>query len=418
MPIPSGVVNQAKHRDRELSRRKFLPLLGVFAVASLAAPLLPAPASGQSALLRPRSIARFVYVGTYTAPTVPPGGSTPSVAEGIYVYRMDARTGNLALVEVAGVNNPSSLAFNAATNTLYSASEEEFGSFTHFAIHPRRGTLSALGSQTAQGGWPTHLSVHPSGQFLMLANYGGGNFPIYRLDANGNPLGLSDAFQSTGNGTGANPADQDAAHAHQIIADPAGLHVFGVDLAGDKVNVLNLDFESGRLTPNDVPLVTVPSGSGPRHMAFHPTAPHAYVLNELVSTISVFKYDAERGAMIWSQNVSTLPARFTDANAAAEIRVHPNGRFLYSTNRGHNSIAMFAIDLATGKLESIGFQSTAGEWPRGMNIDPSGTFLYAANQNTNTIAVFRVQANGRLQQTALVATPTPVDIVFGALVPR
>ena len=148
-------------------------------------------------------------------------------------------------------------------------------------------------------------------------------------------------------------------------------------------------------------------------MAFHPDRQHAYVLSELVSAVTVFTYDPVRAAFIWQQTISALPPDFTGSNTAAEIRIHPSGRFLYTTNRGHNSVAIFKIEPDTGELEVIGWESTRGQWPRGMNIDPSGTFLYAANQNTDNIAVFRIQPAGRLRFSTLVYTPTPVDIEFG-----
>jgi 6-phosphogluconolactonase len=194
-------------------------------------------------------------------------------------------------------------------------------------------------------------------------------------------------------------------------------HVFGVDLGADKVNVWTLDLGTGVLTPNVVPFVPVASGSGPRHMAFHQNRRFAYVLDELASSITAFAYDPERGAMIWLQTVSTLPADFAGTNTTAEIRIHPDGQFLYNTNRGHNTVTMYEIDGDTGKLKVIGWQSTGGEWPRGMNIDPSGTFLCAANQNTDTIVVFNInRANGKLKPTGTVVhTPTPVDVEFGGL---
>ena len=219
-----------------------------------------------------------------------------------------------------------------------------------------------------------------------------------------------------GNGTGPNPARQEGPHAHQILADVGGGHVFGVDLGGDKVNVLNLDLGTGLFSANTVPFAPVASGSGPRHVAFHPDRQRAYVLDEMVSSITVFDYDPVRGALIRKQTVSTLPNNFTGTSKAAEIRIHPSGPFLYISNRGHNSVTMYNIDASTGKLDAIGWESTRGEWPRGMNIDPSGTFLYAANQNTDTIAVFRIQpSNGKLKFSTLANTPTPVDVEFGSL---
>jgi len=227
---------------------------------------------------------------------------------------------------------------------------------------------------------------------------------------------MTDIFLGAGNGTGPNPERQEAPHAHQILTDLDGHHVFGVDLGADKVNVLNLNPGTGVLAANTVPFAPVASGSGPRHMAFHPDRRHAYVLDELTSSITVFDYDSARGAFVWKDTISTLPDNFTGPNTTAEIRVHPSGRFLYNTNRGHNSVTMFAINTATGDLDVIGWESTRGEWPRGMNIDPSGTFLYAANQNTDTIAVFRIQdSNGKLKFSTLVHTLTPVDVEFGSV---
>jgi 6-phosphogluconolactonase len=300
---------------------------------------------------------------------------------------------------------------------LYSVNEMTDGHVSAYAINQANGTLSFLNTQSANGKDTTHLSVQPSGKYLFAANYTSGNFPVFRILANGLIGPMTDEFQSVGNGTGPNPARQEGPHAHQILTDLDGNHVFGVDLGADKVNVLNLDPGAGVFSANTVPFAPVASGSGPRHMAFHPDRQHAYVLDELASSITVFDYDPVRAAFIWKQTISTLPADFTGTNTTAEIRIHPSGQFLYNTNRGHNTVTMFEIDPDTGELDVIGWESTRGEWPRGMNIDPSGTFLYAANQNTDTIAVFRVQlANGKLKFSTLVNTSTPVDVEFGPLV--
>ena len=171
------------------------------------------------------------------------------------------------------------------------------------------------------------------------------------------PFGaMTDEFQSVGNGAGPNPARQEGPHAHQIITDLDGNHVFGVDLGADKVNVLNLDPATGAFSPNTVPFTPIASGSGPRHMAFHPDRQHAYVLDELVSSITAFDYDPARAAFIWKQTISTLPPDFSGTNTTAEFRVHPSGRFLYNTNRGHNSVTMYEIDRKTGELDVIGWE--------------------------------------------------------------
>ena len=399
-----------------LTRRQFLPLLGATAALATVAPRsLAAAPSGPSG--KPSGAeARFVYVGTYTAPGVPPGGTHPSTAVGIYVFTMDPSDGGLTLLQIVPASNPSFVALDPTLTHLYSVNEDSAGHVSAYVINPANGTLTFLNTASANGQFTTHINVHPSGQYFYAANYGTGSFPVYRILANGSIGPMTDEFQSVGNGTGPNPDRQEGPHAHQILTDLGGDHVFGVDLGADKVNALNLDLGTGLFRANRVPFAPVASGSGPRHMAFHPDRQHAYVLDELVSSITVFDYDPVRGAFIWKQTISTLPSDFSGVNTTAEIRIHPSGQFLYNTNRGHNSVTIFEINPDTGTLSVIGWESTRGEWPRGMNIDPSGTFLYAANQNTDTIAVFRIQlSNGKLKFSRLVLTPTPVDVEFGPL---
>jgi len=392
-----------------LTRRQFLPLLGATAALAAVAP--------RSFAKRPSDAqARFVYVGTYTFPGVPPGGTHPSTALGIYVFRMDPNDGALTQLHIVPASNPSFVALDPTQTHLYSVNEDLQGNVSAYAINPANGALTFLNTASANGQFTTHINVHPSGQYFYAANYGTGNFPVFRILGNGSIGAMTDDFQSVGNGTGPRPDRQEGPHAHQILTDVDGGHVFGVDLGADKVNALNLDLGTGLFSANTVPFAPVASGSGPRHMAFHPDRQRAYVLDELASTITVFNYDPVRGALVWKQTISTLPDSFTDANTTAEIRIHPSGQFLYNTNRGHNSVTMYAVDALTGELDVIGWESTRGEWPRGMNIDPSGTFLYAANQNTDTIAVFRIQqSNGKLKFSTLVDTPTPVDVEFGSL---
>lgn len=399
-----------------LTRRQLLPLIGAAAVTAVAPRNLAAAPGGQPGK-PPSAEARFVYVGTYTAPSIPPGGTHPSEAVGIYVFRMDPRDGNLIPIQVVTTDNPSFLALDPTLTHLYSTNENVGGRFSAYAIDQAVGELAFINTQPSEGDFPAHLNVHPSGRYLLGTNYGTGNYPIYRIGADGSIGALTDNFQGEGNGTGPNPDRQEGPHAHQILTEPDVGHVFGVDLGADKLNVWTLDLSTGVLVPNVVPFAPIASGSGPRHMAFHQNRRFVYVLDELASSITAFTYEPVRGAMIWLQTISTLPADFSGTNTTAEIRIHPNGHFLYNTNRGHNSVTMYEIDEDTGKLKVIGWQSTRGEWPRGMNIDPSGTFLYAANQNTDTIVVFDInRANGRLKPTGTVVhTPTPVDVEFGGL---
>ena len=400
-----------------LSRRQLFPLLGgAVALATVVPNPTAADPSGPFGKPPPAK-ARFVYVGTYTFPGTAPGGTHQSQAKGIYVFRMNPSDGGLTLLQVAEIANPSYLALDPTLHHLYSVNEMTAGAVSAYVINQANGMLTPLNTLVPTDGQDTtHLSVQPSGQYLFAASYTSGNFQVFRILGDGSIGTMTDNFQSVGNGTGPNPARQEGPHAHQIITDLDGNHVFGVDLGADKVNVWNLDSGTGKLIANTVPFAPVASGSGSRHMAFHPDRQHAYILSELASSVTVFNYDPVRAAFIWQQTISALPADFNGTNTAAEIRVHPSGRFLYTTNRGHNSVAMFEIESETGGLEVIGWESTRGEWPRGMNIDPSGTFLYAANQNTDNIAVFRIQqASGRLRYSTLVNTPTPVDIEFGPL---
>ena len=417
-------------RTHQTTRREFLSLVGAATTLATFAPpgFAATPGPGAGGRGRPgQAVARYVYVGTYTAPNTAPGGVVPSTAVGIYVFKMDPRDGGLAAVQTVATPNPSFLALDPTKRFLYATNElgpgqepiiNGTGRFSAWAINPANGQLSPLNDVDSLGTFPAHLSVHPSGTYLLGSNYGTGNFPIYEILPNGSIGANTDTFQDTGNGTGPNPARQEGPHAHMILTDPGVQHVFGVDLGADKVMAWTLALtgaDAGKLIPNTVPYAGVASGAGCRHMAFHPSQHVAYVINELVSSIDVFAFDPARGAFVWRQTISTLPSRFTGTSTTAEIRVHPSGQWVYGTNRGHNTVAIFKVDETTGMLSVVGWESTRGEIPRGMNLDPSGTFLYAGNQNSDTIAVFRVNAaNGKLTLNELVHTPVPVDIEFGA----
>jgi len=415
------------------TRRQFLSLLG--AATTIAAVAPSAFADGKDGHdddrdhdhggAKPgKAVARYVYVGTYTAPNVAPGGVVPSMATGIYVFKMDPRDGGLDSVQVVDTPNPSFLAIDPTNNFLYSTNElgpgqipvttSGNGGFSAWKINQANGNLSPLNNVDSDGTFPAHLSVHPSGKYLLGSNYGTGNFPIYQIMGNGSIGTMTDVFQDEGNGTGPNPARQEGPHAHMILTDPSQGHVFGVDLGADQVMAWDFDLTTGKLTPGTVPHANVASGSGCRHMVFHPTKNFAYVIDELVSSVTAFSFDPTRGAFIWIQTISTLPPKFTGTSTCAEIRVHPSGKWVYGTNRGHNTVVVYEVDQKTGMLSVVEWESTRGAIPRGMNIDPSGTFLYAGNQNSDSIAVFRInQFSGELNFSELVHTPVPVDIEFG-----
>ena len=354
------------------------------------------------------AMATFVYVGTFTG---------PGWAEGISVFRMDPAAGALAHEQtVAGVENPSFLALHPTQRFLYAVSEmsdaerRSGGSVVAFAIDLATGHLTILNRQPSGGAGPCHVSVDPAGRYALVANYGSGHVAALPIQHDGRLGAPTDVVEHTGRGP--IPRRQEGPHAHFIATAPAGTFVLATDLGIDRVMVYRLDAAAGKLVPNDLPFAQERSGAGPRHLAFHPSARFVYVLNEIDSTLSAFAYDAARGALRIVQTASTLPADFTGPNSTAQVVVHPTGRFAYASNRGHDSIVIFAIDQDTGRLTYVGHEPTRGRTPRNFNVDPTGTFLLAANQNSNTIVTFRIDhQTGRLAAAGPVAeTPAPVCI--------
>ncbi|HVG98217.1 MAG TPA: lactonase family protein, partial [Chloroflexota bacterium] len=339
-----------------------------------------------------------------------------------YVYRMDPASGALTRVQlVTGVDNPSFLALHPNGRYLYAVEEistyqgQNSGSLVAFGINPASGALTLLNRTSSYGSIPAHLQVDPSGRYLVVANYVGGNDVVVALQPDGRLGELTDSKQHEG--MGPNRQRQEAPHPHMILFDPAGRYVFDPDLGIDKIMAWRWDGANGRLMANELPYGQVSSGAGPRHMAFHPGGRWAYVINELDNTVSVFAYDPERGALQIMQTLSTLPADFSGTSNCAEIMVHPTGRFLYGSNRGHDSLAIFAVDAQTGRLTAAGWEPTQGAIPRNFNIDPSGSLLLAANQNGNNIVPFRVDSqSGRLTPTGTVTAATaPVCLLFKQL---
>jgi len=369
---------------------------------------------------------RFVYVGTYTTPNTAPGGLKQSDALGIYVFKMGRATGGLTLVQVVpDVPNPSFLAIDAQMRHLYATNEvstwkgqSNSGGVSAFRIDSTNGTLTAHNDQPSMGAIPAQPTLDPTGRYVLVSNYIGANFAVLPILPDGKVGPASHVFPVAG--MGPNPDRQAAPHPHDVKFDPAGHFVFGPDLGTDKVWAWRLDLASGKLVPNTLPYAQVASGSGPRHMAFHPSGRFVYVIDELVSSITAFSYDGTHGSLTWIQTVSTLPPDFTGTSACAEIVVHPTGSFVYGSNRGHDSIVGFAIDQQTGKLALIGWTPTGGSFPRNFNIDPSGALLLAANQNSDNIVPFRInRRTGRLRATGQVThTPTPVCVVFGGVAPE
>lgn len=355
----------------------------------------------------------FVYVGTYTQ--TEPG--TRRRSEGIYVYRMDPASGDLAPAHVVpDVVNPSFLALDPHHRYLYAVNEvaeidgRNTGAVSAYAVDQATGGLTFLNRQSSGGTGPCHLSVDQTSRYVLVANYDGGSVAMLPILAGGQLGPATCVVQHAGSSV--NPQRQREPHAHSITVDPTNRYAIVADLGIDQVLVYRLDLEGGRLIPNDPPGARVEPGAGPRHFAFHPNGRFGYLINELGSTMTAFAYDSSRGTLQHLQTLSTLPADFTGTNHCADVHVHPSGRFVYGSNRGHDSIVEYAIDPSTGLLTLVGWESTRGRTPRNFAIDPSGQFLYAANQNTDTIVTFRIDATtGQLSPTGQVTeVPSPVCV--------
>ncbi len=346
----------------------------------------------------------FVYVGTYTS----------GRSEGIYVYRFDPSSGALRYAGVArGVSNPSFLALHPRRPFLYAVSEsEEQGGASAFAIDPQSGALTRLNQQFSPGGRPCYLSVDATGRLVLAADYHGGTLSVFPIEADGRLGAASDFVRHQGSSV--NRERQEAAHAHCILPDPGNRYALAADLGLDKIMVYELDLAQGKLRPHRRPWVQVKPGAGPRHLTFHPNGRYAYLINELDSTIVAYAYDPAGGILTELQTVPALPAGFTGTSWAADVHVAPSGRTVYGSNRGHDSIAIFAIDEGTGKLTPVGHEPTQGQTPRNFAIDPTGTWLLAANQDSDTIVTFRIDPrSGKLAPAGQVAeAPTPVCLKF------
>ena len=347
-----------------------------------------------------------VYVGTYT---------NNAKSKGIYQVRLDLATGALGEPELAGeVANPSFLAIHPTCKFVYAVSEAggKDATVSAFAVAPETGKLTFLNKQSTRGSGPCYVAVDREGKAALAANYGSGSICAMPIGAGGE-LAESTAFiQHTGSGP--NAARQKGPHAHCIDLDPANRFALVCDLGLDKVFVYRLDAAKATLTPNDPPSASVAPGAGPRHVAFHPSGKFVYVINEMAGTVTAFTYDAQRGAMSEFQTVPTLPADFNGRSSTAEIAVHPSGKFLYGSNRGHDSIAIFAV-AEDGKLKVLGHQSTLGKTPRCFGNDPTGAWLVAANQGSDNIVVFRIDAEtGSLKPAgapAMVGSPVCVKFM-------
>jgi 6-phosphogluconolactonase len=297
--------------------------------------------------------------------------------------------------------NPTFLALHPNGQFLYAVSEIRDASGRHggfvnaFAISPQTGHLRFLNRQSSQGAGPCHLSVDRTGRVALAANYVSGSAAVLPIGGDGRLGEASDKVQH--HGSSVHPRRQESPHAHSITPSPDNRFALVADLGLDRIMVYRLDLSAGRLTPNDPPWGAVAPGAGPRHLAFHPLRPLVYVVNELGNTVTAFAWEALRGALRETQTISTLPPEFHDESSGADVHIAPSGRFLYASNRGHDSIAIFSIDRATGLLSAVAHQPTLGKCPRNFVMDSTGRWLLAANQETDSVVVFRIEAkSGKL----------------------
>ena len=347
-----------------------------------------------------------LYVGTYTKRD----------SEGIYIFRFDTKSGSLRReAVVAGLDNPSFLTLHPNGQVLYAVSEDlEAGQVSSFAIDPESGGLTLLNRQPTHGTAPCHLTVEPGGNTLIVANYYSGNVAVYPLNADGT---IGDPVQNIQHhGSGPNQERQEAAHAHSATIGPGGSRVYVADLGIDKVMIYRI--AGGRLEANDPDHTPVYAGAGPRHFDFHPNGRFAYIINELDLTVTACAYDADSGALTPMQTSSTLPDGVVDRSgySCADIHVSPDGRYVYGSNRGHDTIAIFAVDAESGLLTAAGHASTRGRTPRNFKLDPTGDWLLAANQDSDDISVFSRDADsGQLSPVGeMVSAPMPVCLLFGS----
>lgn len=359
--------------------------------------------------------AYLVYIGTYTEPQNVPGAHS----QGIYVYRMDAASGTLTPVGVAPCDrNPSFVAVHPNGRWLYAVHEVETfdgapgGGVSAFALDPQTGLPQPLNQQLSRGSIPCHVNFDGSGRYALAANYVSGSVAMLPLDDDGRLQPASDVVAHRDLEMGV-PADK-TAHAHMVYLAPGQRWVYSPDLGLDRVIVYEPDAQTGRLRPHADRALRTAHGAGPRHLDFHPNGRWAYLINELNGTLSALAYDKVDGGLRELQTVSTLPAGYTGPVSCGDVHVHPNGRFVYGSNRGHDSLVIFAIDPEQGTLSLVGHEPTQGRTPRNFALDPAGRFLLAANQDSSTIVTFRVDAEtGRLTPTGqTIEVPAPVCIQF------
>lgn len=359
--------------------------------------------------------AHWIFVGTYTGRL----GHVDGKAEGIYTYRLDNATGALTQASLAtGVANPSFLTLDPQQRFLYAVAEvtdyqgKKGGAAYAYAVDGKSGALTYLNEQPTVGDSPCYISVDATGKYALAANYTSGSVIMYPILADGR-LGEASDFRQH-EGSSVNPQRQQGPHAHSFFVAPDNRFAFAPDLGMDKVMIYQLDLDNGKLIPGDQPWVETEPGGGPRHFDAHPNRKFAYCNLEIGNKVIVFAYDEAQGTLNQVQSISTLPEGFSERSHTADLHVHPSGNFLYCSNRGHDSIAMFRIDQRSGQLTFLGTEPTQGNTPRNFAINPEGTLLLAANQNSSNVSAYTIdQTTGKLTPTGALSTvPTPVCLKF------
>jgi 6-phosphogluconolactonase len=377
----------------------------IFATLLLAVPviLLSSPRTSENAAAKGKYLA---YAGTYTAKTS---------SKGIYAFLYDANSGKLTPIGVAAETpDPSFLAIHPTGKYLYAVNEAGKSSkVSAFALDAHSGKLTLLNQMPALGEDPCYISFDKPGKYVFVANYTSGNIVVFPILSDGR-LGEHTALVTDSGTTGPNKERQEGPHAHWIEASPDNRFVLVADLGLDEVLIYKFDPANGTLTANQPAFAKLKPSSGPRHIAWHPNGKYVFVMNELSSTATAFRYDAKKGSLKEIGSVSTLPPGFSGRNDVAEVAVHPNGKFLYVSNRGNDSIAILSVDESTGALTPRGGVPTGGKEPRHFAIDPSGKYLLAENQLSDNIVVFKIDAvTGGLTSTGqIVEVPSPVDLTF------
>ena len=360
----------------------------------------------------------LVYVGTYTEPIrFGTGRVLQGKGEGIYVFRLDQESGALEPVgKTTSVTNPSYLEFDATQRFLYAVNElksyqdSPTGTVSAFAAHPTTGELTFLNRQPTHGTDPCHVVVDRRRRHVFVANFMSGSVCVLPVRDDGSLDAACDFIQHLG--AGIDPVRQNGPHAHSVTLDATNRYAFVPDLGLDKLLIYKFDAKRGMLEPNGVPWIKMKPGAGPRHVALHPGGRFAYLINELNSTLAALACNRRTGAFQELQIVPTLPEGFRGESTGADIQISPSGRFIYASNRGHDSIAIYRINQRTGRLTYVDHAATQGRTPRSFCLDPTGRFLLAANQDSDMIVTFRIDARtGKLRPTGHVAhVPTPVCV--------